>query len=43
MCKTFLGDVLKPGMTAIGYDLTRLVVEEIETMKGLPEIIIIKK
>ncbi len=42
-CKSYLGDVLKPGMQAIGYDLGRLVVEEIEGLKNLPEIIILKK
>ena len=42
-CKSFLGDILKPGMTAVGYDLAKLVLEEMEDLKGLPEIVIIKK
>ena len=41
--KCHIGDVLKPGNIAIGYDLANLVIEEMEDIKSYPDIIIVRK
>ena len=41
--KCHIGDVLKPGNIAIGYDLANLVIEEMEDIKSYPDIIVVRK
>ena len=41
--KTFLGDILKPGCTVLGYDISKLSLDEIDEIKNKPEIILVRK
>jgi nonsense-mediated mRNA decay protein 3 len=41
--KTFLGDILKPGTNVIGYDITNLVLDELEEAKNIPEILLVRR
>jgi nonsense-mediated mRNA decay protein 3 len=38
-----LGDILKPGQVAIGYDLTQLTIEAFADIKNLPEVILVRR
>lgn len=41
--KSHLGDILKPGQVAIGYDLTQLTIEAFADIKNLPEVILVRR
>jgi len=41
--KTFLGDILKPGCTVLGYDVTKLSLDEIDDIKNKPELILVRR
>lgn len=41
--KTFLGDILKPGCTVMGYDVTRLSLDEIDEIKNKPDLILVRR
>lgn len=41
--KTHLGTAIKPGAILEGYDMTKLNIEELEHMKNIPEVIIVKR
>ncbi|CAK94395.1 unnamed protein product (macronuclear) [Paramecium tetraurelia] len=41
--KSHLGDILKTGQVAIGYDLTQLTIESLEDISNYPECILVKR
>lgn len=41
--RSHLGEIVKPGVVAVGYDLTELVIEEVEEMKNYPEVILVRR
>lgn len=41
--KTHLGSAIKVGAILQGYDLTKINYEEIDKLKNIPEIIIVKR
>jgi len=41
--RSHLGDIVKPGSVAIGYDLTQLVIEEIHDINNYPEILLVRR
>jgi hypothetical protein len=41
--KTFLGDILKPGCSVVGFDVSKLSLDEIDECKNKPEIILVRR
>lgn len=41
--KSHLGDILKPGSIAVGYDLTQLVIEEVDEISKYPDVILVRR
>lgn len=41
--RSHLGEILKPGQTALGFDLTELVIEEIADIAEFPDVILVRR
>lgn len=41
--KTFMGDILKPGTTVMGFDVNKLSLDEIDAIKNRPDIVLVRR